>query len=77
MPEQFQCRFCPESYQGVLEFLDHFETHMNLEEQNQNKHQSYTRKESEDQIQNEEAKSSKFIDKMTNTRLEDENRFRF
>ena len=28
MPEQFQCRFCPESYKEVLEFLDHFETHV-------------------------------------------------
>ena len=28
MPGQFQCRFCSESYKEVLEFLDHFETHM-------------------------------------------------
>ena len=25
MPEQFQCRFCTESYNEVLGFLDHFE----------------------------------------------------
>ena len=77
MPEEFQCRFCPESYQEVVQFLDHFETHMNQQEQNQNKQQSSIRKESEAQIQNEEAKSPKSIDQMTNTRLEDENRFRF
>ena len=29
MPEQFQCRFCPESFKEVLDFLDHFETHVN------------------------------------------------
>ena len=28
MSEQYQCRFCPQSYKEVLEFLDHFETHM-------------------------------------------------
>ena len=28
MPEQFQCRFCTESYKEVIEFLDHFETHV-------------------------------------------------
>ena len=35
MGEQFQCRFCPESYKEVLGFLDHFETHMNQNEQMQ------------------------------------------
>ena len=29
MSEQFQCRFCPQSYKEVIGFLDHFETHMN------------------------------------------------
>ena len=72
MPQQFRCRFCQQSYQEVLQFLDHFETHMNQEEQKQNKHQSSTCKEIEDQIQNEGAKRPKFIDQVTNTRLEDE-----
>ena len=33
MGEQYQCRFCPKSYKEVLEFLDHFETHMKQNEQ--------------------------------------------
>ena len=49
MGEQFQCRFCPESYKEVLEFLDHFETHMN-----QNEQPSELNSEKEDQKQNEE-----------------------
>ena len=40
MSEQFQCRFCPHSYTKVLEFLDHFETHMNQNEQIQDEQQN-------------------------------------
>ena len=29
MAEQFQCRFCQNSYNEVQDFLDHFEIHMN------------------------------------------------
>ena len=36
MPEQFQCRFCSESYNEVLEFLDHFGTHIIQEEKELN-----------------------------------------
>ena len=32
MPKQYQCRFCPKSYNEVLEFLDHFDTHMNKDQ---------------------------------------------
>ena len=32
MSGQYQCRFCPQSYKEVLEFLDHFETHMNQDQ---------------------------------------------
>ena len=28
MPHQFQCRFCPQKYQTVLEFIEHVKTHM-------------------------------------------------
>ena len=35
MPEQFQCRFCPKSYNEVLEFLDHFESHVSDNKPNQ------------------------------------------
>ena len=38
MAEQFQCRFCNKSYNEVQEFLDHFESHMN---QNQNDEESW------------------------------------
>ena len=65
--QKHPCRFCPESYSEVLGFLDHFETHMNQNEQNKTKHQSSIHQEDEDQIQNEEAKSPKSINQMTNT----------
>ena len=39
MPEQFQCRFCPESFKEVIEFLDHFEIHMNKNEPDQKEEQ--------------------------------------
>ena len=42
MPEQFQCRFCPKSYNEVLGFLDHFETHVNQNEQTQDEQQNAT-----------------------------------
>ena len=40
MPGQFQCRFCPEIYSEVLEFLDHFEIHMNQDESKENNFQN-------------------------------------
>ena len=58
MASQFQCRFCTESYDIVLEFLDHFETHMTQNEQTQDKQQSASHKdnfsnsESDKEIQN-------------------------
>ena len=58
MAEQFQCRFCTESYDEVLEFLDHFETHMTQNEQTEDKQQNASHKdnfsnfESEKEIQN-------------------------
>ena len=51
MPEQFQCRFCPESYKEVLGFLDHFETHMNQNEQ-----------QNDDRIPNDNSPTSLFIE---------------
>ena len=33
MADQLHCRLCPNSYKAVLEFMDHFETHMNQNEQ--------------------------------------------
>ena len=39
MAEQFQCRFCPESFKEVLQFLDHFEIHMNDNKPNQTEEQ--------------------------------------
>ena len=43
MGEQFQCRFCLESYKEVLAFLDHFETHMNSEKEDQNHEKEMTK----------------------------------
>ena len=37
MPDQFKCRFCHKSYTEILEFLDHFETHMNQDQENESK----------------------------------------
>ena len=36
MPEEFQCRLCQESYKNVLGFLDHFETHVQQQNEQQN-----------------------------------------
>ena len=44
MPEQFQCRFCPESYNEILGFLDHFETHMNQNEPSEQEQQDANQK---------------------------------
>ena len=33
MDDQYQCRFCKESFNDMLDFLDHFEIHMNQEDQ--------------------------------------------
>ena len=46
MPEQYKCRFCGKSYNEVLAFLDHFETHMrdNGEAKNKQENVSYNDK---------------------------------
>ena len=58
MSEQFQCRFCPHSYTKVLEFLDHFETHMN-----QNEQQNESNHDNAEQNHNESTISSSSIEK--------------
>ena len=60
MPEQFQCRFCSESYNEVLRFMDHFETHMNQNEPSEQEQQHVNQKaksENEEQFQSVQEKT--------------------
>ena len=36
MEDQYQCRFCLETYEEIQNFLDHFETHMNEDQKEPN-----------------------------------------
>ena len=69
MPEQFQCRFCPKSYKEVLEFLDHFETHMDQDYTEEKEKEENSSQENE-RIEQDQNNSN--VDKTFKRKLEDE-----
>ena len=77
MSKEFQCRFCQECFKEVLEFLDHFETHMNQKENKEpkatNDEQNVDSKSENGNVNQKEQPESNFeIEQPKNVILENE-----